>query len=257
MPLFVRESGPPDTPTIVWLHGGGVSGWMWQEPVRLLGEYHSLVPDLPGHGGSAEMLPLTIAGSAALVADLIQTRAHGGRAYLVGLSFGGQVGISLIANNPELIERALVSGTLAHPMSTARLVGRLSSLYMPFRNTDWLVRANARSLGVPERYLPEFAEDTRRISSAGMSQLLTENMSFHPPPGLRRADVPTLVVVGDQEPALMRRSALDLSTMLPNGRGAVVRGANHNWCLSDPQRFAGTVRAWLSRQPLPEGIRLL
>ncbi|HEU4323453.1 MAG TPA: alpha/beta hydrolase [Roseiflexaceae bacterium] len=257
MPLFVRESGPQDAPTIVWLHGGGVSGWMWQEPVRLLDEYHSLVPDLPGHGGSADMLPLTIAGSAALVADLIQTRAHGGRAYLVGISFGGQVAITMVASAAGLIERAVVSGTLAHPMSTAHLVGRLSSLYMPFRNTDWLVRANARALGVPERYLPEFAEDTRRLSSAGMSQLLTENMSFQPPSALRRAEVPTLVIVGDQEPAVMRRSALELSTMLPNGRGAVVRGANHNWCLSDPQRFADTVRAWISRRPLPSGIRLL
>lgn len=257
MPLFVRESGPDDAPTIVWLHGGGVSGWMWRETVALMDEYHALVPDLPGHGQSADLLPLTIDGSAALVADLILNRAHGGHAYLVGLSFGGQVATALLGMLPELIPRAVLSGTLARPIHGARLFSRLYRLYAPLRSRPRLLLANARALGVPERHMDAFAEDTRRLSADAWSQLLSETMSFQPPASLRRTEVPTLVAVGDQEAAPMRRSSLELSTVLPNGRSVLVRGASHNWPLQDPQRFAAMVRAWITEQPLPSGFRLL
>ena len=257
MPLFVRESGPDDAPTIVWLHGGGVSGWMWQEIVQLMGEYHALVPDLPGHGQSADLLPLSIESSAALIADLIMSRAHGGRAYLVGLSFGGQVGTVLLAMLPDLVTRAVIAGTLARPIHGAHLLRRFYRLYAPLRSRPWMLQTNARALHIPERYMAEFAEDTRRLSPEGWSQLQSENISFSPPASLRRAEVPTLVAVGDHEAAEMRRSALELSTVLPNGRSMLVRGAGPNWALHDPQRFALMVRTWLTEQPFPEGFRLL
>lgn len=257
MPLFVRESGPDDAPTIVWLHGGGVSGWMWQEIVQLMGEYHALVPDLPGHGHSADLLPLSIQSSAALVADLIMSRAHGGRAYLVGLSFGGQIATALLSTMPDLAPRAVLAGTLARPIHGAHLLRQLYRLYAPLRGRPWLLQSSARALGIPERYMAEFAEDTRRLSPEGWLQLQSENISFAPPAALRRAEVPTLVAVGDHESAEMRRSALELSTVLPNGRGVLVRGAGPGWALQEPQRFALMVRTWLTEQPFPDGFRLL
>lgn len=42
MALYVSESGPKDAPSIVFVHGGGMSGWMWVEKPEL---YVSLVKD--------------------------------------------------------------------------------------------------------------------------------------------------------------------------------------------------------------------
>ncbi len=66
MALYVNESGPASAPTVVFLHGGGGAGWMWQPQLEAFADYHCLVPDLPEHGRSAEVKPFTIAGSAAL-----------------------------------------------------------------------------------------------------------------------------------------------------------------------------------------------
>ncbi len=54
MGLSIRETGLDDAPTLVLLHGVGTSGWMWRHLADAVGdEVHLLVPDLPGHGGSA------------------------------------------------------------------------------------------------------------------------------------------------------------------------------------------------------------
>ena len=48
MPLFTHEIGPSTASTLVFLHGGGGAGWMWQPQIEVLkNDYHLLVPDLP------------------------------------------------------------------------------------------------------------------------------------------------------------------------------------------------------------------
>ena len=47
MALYIQETGSVTTPTIVFLHGGGGAGWMWQPQIDQLSDFHCLVPDLP------------------------------------------------------------------------------------------------------------------------------------------------------------------------------------------------------------------
>jgi pimeloyl-ACP methyl ester carboxylesterase len=60
MALYIQESGPATAPTVVFLHGGGGAGWMWQPQIEQLGDYHCLVPDLPEQGQSVNEKPFTI-----------------------------------------------------------------------------------------------------------------------------------------------------------------------------------------------------
>ena len=49
--LYFEASGPETARTIVFLHGGGVGGWMWRKVVAALqADFHCLVPDLPEQG---------------------------------------------------------------------------------------------------------------------------------------------------------------------------------------------------------------
>ena len=65
------------------------------------------------------------------------------------------------------------------------------------------------------------------------------------------ADDPTLVLVGEKEPKLMRRSARQLAASMIGATAYMVRGAIHNWPLAAPELFNRTLRAWLADQPLP------
>jgi pimeloyl-ACP methyl ester carboxylesterase len=244
---------------------------MWQPQVERLGDYHCLVPDLPEQGRSVAAGPLTITDAADRVAQLIRTRAHGGRAHVVGLSEGAQVTVALLAAAPEIVDHAVVSSALVRPIRGARLMSpgivrwsyRLS--VAPFRNVGWWARLNMkRAAGVPDTYFPQFRETFRELTESGFTNLMVENQRFRIPPGLDRVTVPTLIVVGRREYAAMRGSALDLATAIPGSRAAQVVhdrklsvAEEHNWNLVAPDLFTPCIRAWITDQPLPAALEPL
>lgn len=261
--LNVSVFGEGNPETIVFLHGGGTSGWSWRWQVEALeGAFHCLVPDLPGHGSSDGVF--SIAQAALEVRQLIQDRAHDAQAHVVGLSLGAQTATQLLALDPSVLRSAVLSGTsvrpapgsgflsaaVLRPLTVATLVA-----YMPVRNARWLVRANMRSLGVPPEFEAEFAEDTRRLTLEGFVRVMDENLRFRIPDDLERAQVRVLIIVGERELRVMRESAHDLVRALPNSRGVMARGLGHNWSLEQPELFTQTVLAWVRGEPLPAGLK--
>jgi len=263
MALYVNESGPAAAPTLVFLHGGGGAGWMWQPQLEAFSDYHCLAPDLPEHARSADVKPFTIAGAAAHIADLIRTRAHGGRAHVVGLSEGAQTLVALLALAPDLVDHAVVSSALVRPIPGMRfvspgLIAWMTDLYMPFKDGEFWVRANMKGNGVPDRFYPEFKETTRLLTTALFVNILVENQRFRLPEGLGKVKAPTLVVAGKKEYGIMRQSVRDVAAAIPGAKGCLVAHSRrlslaeeHNWNLAVPDLFNRTVRAWITGQPLP------
>lgn len=271
MALYVQESGPETAPTIVFLHGGGGGGWMWQPQVEGLGDYHCLVPDLPEQGRSVDEKPFSIQDSAERIAALIRERAHGGRAHVVGLSEGAQVLVALLAAAPEVVERAILSSALVRPIPGASLMtpGLIRLAYRwsvpPFKNNEWWIRLNMKyAAGVPEAYYPQFRQTFRESTESGFTNVVVENQRFRLPPGLERVTAPTLIVVGKKEYAVMRQSARDLAAAIPGAQAYQVvhqqkmsLAEEHNWNLTAPALFTQMVRAWVSGQELPEGLEAM
>jgi pimeloyl-ACP methyl ester carboxylesterase len=56
--IYVRETGSRGSPAVLFLHGVGNSGAMWQRHMAELEGLHCLAPDLPGFGRS-NSLPWT------------------------------------------------------------------------------------------------------------------------------------------------------------------------------------------------------
>jgi len=250
--LYVLETGPSTAPTLVFLHGGGVGGWMWEPQVaELSSEYHCLVPDLPEQGKSWKIGPFSISDAARRVADLIRTKAHDGKAHVVGLSLGAQTQVELLSRNPELVDHAIVNSASLRSIPGIGMTNMLVKMYSPFKNTEFLIRANMKSLGVPEQYFPQFREDTRQITTAALNHVLIANANYRLPSNLDKATSPVLVVIGQKEYKIMYQSARDLVQALPNAKGYVAQGRSHNWSLESPELYAQMIRAWLTDQPLP------
>jgi pimeloyl-ACP methyl ester carboxylesterase len=76
----------------------------WGLDPACLSSYHLLVPDLPSHGRlTSANIPFTILDIAALLADLVTKRAKGGKADIIGLSFGGYNAIYTAHKYPDLV----------------------------------------------------------------------------------------------------------------------------------------------------------
>lgn len=264
--LYFESAGPADAPTIVFLHAGGVSGWMWQAQLEALSQqYHILVPDLPEQGESLAVAPFTHAFAAEKVAGLIRAQAHGGKAHVVGLSEGAQVTVALLAAHPEVMQTALVSSAILRPLPGSWMYTRAMFVWSyrlamaPFKKSDAWIRLNMRySAGIGEAYFPQFKRSFQQTTEDGFANLMTEAIQFRLPQGLERADLPVLVIAGSKEYTQMRQSALDLLAVLPNARGALLSlgpqaslAQEHNWALTDPALFTTAVRAWIEGTPLP------
>ncbi|GAP15602.1 predicted hydrolase [Longilinea arvoryzae] len=267
--LHVETNGPQDAPAILFLHGGGAGAWTWHPVIERLSEFHCLAPDLPEHGGSAALKPFSIAEAAGRMAELIRNRIPGGRAHVVGLSEGAQVAVAMLASAPEVMASAVVSSALLRPLGWGWMLtpGLIRWSYRvsvpPFRNNDAWIRLNMKyAAGVPEAYFPQFKRDFQAMTEAGFTNVLLENQRFRLPQGLDKADLPVLALAGMKEYPAMRASALDLGKALPQatvrlvdlGKNATL-ASEHNWCLTAPERFAETVRAWVNRAALPDFLQ--
>ena len=85
---------------------------MWDEQLKAFKDYHCIVPDLPEHGLSSELKPFTINGAAELIIDIIKDHGHNRQAHLVGISLGGQIILQILSMDPEVVDHAIISGTL-------------------------------------------------------------------------------------------------------------------------------------------------
>jgi pimeloyl-ACP methyl ester carboxylesterase len=266
-PLYAQSSGAVGNKTIVFLHGGGAAGWMWEPVVRRLQDYHCLVPDLPEHGQSAAIRPFSMPLAAEKVAELIDAQALAGKAMVVGLSEGAQVAAQILASAPEMIERALISSALLFPIPGARLLSsprllawifRLS--VPPFQNSEWWMRLNMKySAAIPEEFFPQYKATFQAMTESQFVNLMLANQRFRLPAGLEKVTVPTLVIAGKKEYAAMKDSARRLAALLPNGSaleldlgtGSTAQ-RQHNWAMTAPDLFAQTVRAFIEGTALPD-----
>lgn len=268
MSLSFQEFGSASTPSIVFLHGGGVSGWMWQPQNEQLSDYHCIVPDLLEQGEGADEHPFTIQASAEQVAELIKTRAHHGKAHVVGLSEGAQITLALLSIAPERVDHAIISSALVRPipggswMNPKLIALSYRCFVAPLKNSDWWIRLNMKyAAGIPEKYYTAFSQSYRNLTESGFVHLMLENQRFRLPQGLHRVKTPTLIISGKNEYAAMRQSARDIASAIPNSQIYEVShirkmtvAEEHNWSLTTPELFTETVRAWINDQPLPSNL---
>src|SRR6266566_7689755 len=131
----VRESGDPRSPTVVFLHGAGLSGRMWAEHMARLANFHCLAPDLPGCGMSNRVRWTSRIDAADHVAGLIKKRVPTGRAHVVGISLGGAVAHTLLARHSGLLDRVLIDGSGVLPSWDNRLFLIGIAAIAPFLHT--------------------------------------------------------------------------------------------------------------------------
>lgn len=242
--MYVDEQGPDGGPTIVFLHGSMVAGWMWTEQVAALSETHRIiVPDLPGIGASASEPWTSFAGVADSVAEEIKRRSPEG-AHIVGLSLGGIIALNLAVSHPELCRSILVSGVPSGALSLPlRLLNRVMGAAY---GTRFGSRIIGRMFGLPDAESMEAFVATAQATDRSAIRAISAEVASRPlPDGLERVETPTLAVVGEKDMKPAKRTVSLLATAMPNAIGARVPGVGHQWNAEAPTLFSDTVRTWV------------
>ncbi|MEL6599773.1 MAG: alpha/beta fold hydrolase [Pseudomonadota bacterium] len=238
---FVLD-GPDDAPAILCLHGLGMVSWCW-DPVRAdLTDFGALVPDMPGHGGSAAMPWETLAHTADSVIDVVETLPAGRPVYLVGQSLGAYVGWLMLGKRPDRFARAVLSGFhIGHlrwrPLYRLAYVINGSMFAVP--SLLWLFSG---VLGDPQAG-SRFVEGAKVIRPRTIRRAGIQAVDFRSPTGLTAPPVPLLAVSGSKEPGAIRLTPNRLAAENPNVDALVLDGRDHLWPLKEPVRYSAILRS--------------
>jgi pimeloyl-ACP methyl ester carboxylesterase len=258
MNLYLKEIGKKNSRTIVLLHDFNMAGWMWDQQVKALSDYHYLVPDLPEHGLSKNIGPFTIKMAAELIVDVIKNKAHNGRAHLVGVSLGAQVILQILNIAPEVVDHVLITGALVNTIepneSFLKLIDYLIEIYIPVKNDKLSIGSYIRSYNLPKNLIKKFKESTCIISSNSAERIIRENILFLMPENLQNVKNPVLVMVGEKDYKIIKDSARNLIKVLPNSKAYLAPGVGHIWNLESPKLFNQVLSSWMNDKTLMDSL---
>jgi pimeloyl-ACP methyl ester carboxylesterase len=249
--LQIHQAGNPDKPAIVFLHGSPLSGKMWLPNIASLQDFHCLAPDLPGHGQSSQTGVWEMNRLVDELAKIIRTHAKNGNAHIVGLSYGGVVAQALISRHPEVVDKAILSGTSARlsPFMTRvfKLYLNLNKPLIKLLPASWLGKLLSLQFGIPQEHLGDLADDMKRIDPDVMTgTLLASYLGIQTP---THSDKEILVIAGEKETPFAKAMARQLTAQIPGAQGIIIPKLGHVWNLQDPVLFGRVLRWWFAGEP--------
>lgn len=239
-----KEAGP----TILLIHGGFATGREWDGVVKLLPQYHLLVPDLPGHGRSqVNGTHFSLHPCVDQIADLTRKLAKGAKAHVIGLSLGAHIGAHLISRHPDIVDQnALLSGYNSYPSLSPTVLA----------TPAWLMSRAEHGLSSPaNRKNSMFSDCSLRLCKEVATVITTEDW---PQPWPARTLLISAAKKGPLPIADRDDNAQQLEQIGRKGCTATSAYKNHRirhaWHKEEPQLFADTVLAWLKSAALPDGF---
>lgn len=252
--LYSLEFGPAGGDPVMFLHAGSYSGTMWREIAKNLPGMRCLLPDLPGHGLSRNIKLRSLEQAADALAALIVDKYDSGPVHLVGLSFGGYVGLVLMARHPRLVRRSMLSGIHLGSIPSPRMMNLMAALMSPLIRLSWFRREMAEHLGVTDPEIYNRADGSANLSPRTFRAVLRLVSVFNVHELLPKINVPTLMIAGENEHSTIVESLYDFQRLMPDCTARIVPEMGHAWCNQDPCLFTQTVAAWLHRSTLPRRL---
>jgi pimeloyl-ACP methyl ester carboxylesterase len=257
--LFHLSLNDHQPTTILLLHGLLSSHLEWTYVTPGLSSYHLLIPDLPAHSSSPDIIPFTIPHAASLVAALLKSHAKSTPCHVVGLSLGGFIAIALANAHPELVQSLFITGVggvaekkwlLAAAPYVVTAVVKVQSVLPEFVN-DYVIRK--MGMKIPDGLQSDIYNNLK-FSMVNQAYASIASCGYG-----ERLQVRTLVVAGGKQDDVegTRKLGRDLRLGCQESRSVVVNGAVHAWDVQWPELFTSGVEAWVERRELPGEFREL
>jgi non-heme chloroperoxidase len=254
--LAVQESGNPDGPAIIFIHGllGSHLNWDAQVQSPELQRYRMIAYDMRGHGLSGKPTDAAAYTDGRRWADdlaAVIESSHARRPVLVGWSLGGTVISNYLAafGDGGIAGAVYVDGVIelkpdqitAHP-----------DVYRDLNSPDLRTHLDAVRdfLSLCFHTQPDAATFARLFANAAMAswdmQRAVPSMSVDAARGLGQARVPVLLIYGAQDALVQAKPAIARATELnPRIRSTLYATSGHAPFIEEPARFNRDLSAFV------------
>ena len=230
---------------VLFLHGFPHTRSLWSPQLgALAAEARTICMDLRGFGESVPGDAASVDDYADDAAALLDTLALD-RAVVVGLSMGGYVSFALWRRHRARVRALVLCDTRATADTDVARAGRREMRAM-VEDKGSMAVANQMITGMVGRTTrakhPELVDELHRMMSlapvrgiAGALEALTTRPDSMPT--LATIDVPTLIVVGDEDVLTPVKDSRSMHLAIPGSRLEVIAGAGHVSTMERPATF--------------------
>jgi 3-oxoadipate enol-lactonase len=254
--LDYTEYGPAGKIPVVFIHGFPFNQAMWKPQVDALQSgFHLITYDHRGHGKSDSgdgqfMLEH-------LVDDLIGLLDHLKlqKAVLCGLSMGGYVALRAVERNPERVQGLVLCDTRSEADPNEGKLKRAAAIRV------------VKEKGLPafvEGFMPLVFTQKSLESKLPAADAIRKAMLAQNPLGvcgtllalasrtdtttaLPRIHVPTLILVGDQDPITPPAASESMHKAIPGSELHIIPGSSHLSNLENPEAVNGHLQTFLKK----------
>lgn len=238
-------SGNSDGDLIIWLHGGGLCGRMWDLQCAHFRDYLNITVDLPGHGKSKNAL-FTIPSATEPIYAIIEKHRKDKKVYMVGFSLGAQVLVEYLSLNPNHIDKALIHSALVVPIPWMKLLsGPYAWLATKLSKRKFFLKKQAKALHLAGTEEDWFYETVSSITRPQFKQMLLENATYGLPSSFSEVKSDLFLLYGAKELKAMKQSYHALLNQHTKAQGRMVEGQTHGICLFSPSFFNEILRSFL------------
>jgi pimeloyl-ACP methyl ester carboxylesterase len=234
--------------TLVLIHGLGANAAGWVEQIEeLSASCRVIAMDLRGHGGSGQRAeePATIRTFADDIAALLKgLRVE--RAHVCGNSLGGMIVLELYVRYPALLKSMILADTTAffpppNPMEDfLRFFDHLDMRAWARFMAPRLLRPQSLA-SLEDEVVQTMATTSRAVYRQGLVAAFQADYRWLLP----TVDIPTLILVGDEDQATPMGYARFLAGQIRDATLQVVPEAAHLPHRENPPAFNGLLRAHL------------
>lgn len=266
--VHLRDEGPRDALPIVLLHGSNADLHTWEEWAEgLQDDYRVIRFDQIGHGltGRSQGGRYALADFHRTI-DQVANHLQLDSFVLAGNSMGGAIALGYALERPERLAGLVLvdaggadirregGGNLAFTLARMPVVGNVMSQLLP---RSVVARSLSQSVAnqdvVTEEAIDRYWELARYPGNreATRARFSTPREPFDEE-AIRRADIPTLVMWGEEDALIPVEAARWFDERLPNSTTVVYEGIGHLPMEEAPERSLADLRRFLSTLSQPE-----
>ncbi|MDD3430388.1 MAG: alpha/beta hydrolase [Oscillospiraceae bacterium] len=245
--MFFSTAGERHNPVVILLHGAGLSDWSWQQAVQgLKEEYYVVTPVIDGHAQAGSTTFISIQNYAQQLIKYIDTEHQGKVFAMGGLSLGAQIVTEVLSQRADITRYAILESALVYPIkSVVALTVPSYKLCYGLINRRWFSKMQAKSLCVPSAMFEQYYQDSLQISRDSLINITLSNGTYALQDAICATKAKVLVIVGEKELGIMKKSARLLHQKIPNSRLFVAVKQKHGeWSLRHTSEYIQQIKAF-------------
>ena len=234
--------------------GGHSLDWGWIVPQKLADRYKVILFDNRGSGRSDQSGPCTIEQMAMDTVGLMDALAID-RAHVFGGSMGGMIAMQMALDHPERVNKLVLGATSAGGKSRIFPPPEIQKYFYPRLDLsahDYLLWTGV--VCYPQEFIDAHPDTVERKIQANLAYpgtlasymaQLEAFMAFDVDGRLNTIQVPTMVIIGNQDVLTSPPNSFLMARRIPGAQIREIDGAGHIFWISHPEETVTIVTEFL------------